>query len=70
MLGNYQITVKESRGRWSYLPPGRTKPIRGMMLGDDYEKEAVLKAISQAEERLKETENEQDAAAKAEKTDG
>ena len=67
MLENYQITVKESRGRWSYLPPGRTKPIRGRMLGDDYEKEAVLKAISQAEERLKETENEQDAAAKAEK---
>lgn len=62
MLENYQITVKESRGRWSYLPPGRAKPIRGRMLGDAYEKEAVLKAIARAEEKLKEAENEQEVA--------
>ncbi len=61
--GNYQITVKESRGRWSYLPHGRKKPIRGRMLGDDYEKEAVLKAIAAAKEKQKETENVQDHAA-------
>ena len=61
--GNYQITVKDSRGRWSYLPPGRKKPIRGRMLGDDYEKEAVLKAIATAKEKQKETENVQDHAA-------
>lgn len=60
---NYQITVKESRGRWSYLPSGRKKPIRGRMLGDDYEKEAVLKAIATAKEKQKETENVQDHAA-------
>ena len=54
---NYQITVKESRGRWSYLPPGRKKPIRGRMLGDDYEKESVLKAIATTKEKQKETEN-------------
>lgn len=42
----YQITVKESRGRWSYLPSGRKKPIRGRMLGDDYEKEAVLRMFA------------------------
>ena len=63
LKGNYQITVKESRGRWSYLPPGRKKPIRGRMLGDDYEKEAVLKAIATAKEKQKETENVQDHAA-------
>lgn len=63
MLETYQITVKESRGRWSYLPPGRAKPIRGRMLGDAYEKEAVLKAIATAKEKQKETENVQDHAA-------
>ena len=67
MLENHQIVVKESRGRWSYLPPGRTKPIRGRMLGDDYEKEAVLKAISLAIEKLKESKNEQDAGEKIDK---
>lgn len=67
MLENYQIVVKESRGRWSYLPPGRTKPIWGRMLGDDYEKEAVLTAISLAIEKLKEVKNEQDAGGKIDK---
>ena len=68
MLENYQITVKESRGRWSYLPPGRAKPIRGRMLGDDYEKEAVLKMIDEAKEKHKEMENARDNAAGGEKT--
>lgn len=54
MQEKYQITVKESRGRWSYLPPGRQKPIRGRMLGDSYEKEAVLKAIAVAEQGRRE----------------
>ena len=47
----HQITVKESRGRWSYLPAGRKKPIRGRMLGDDFEKEAVLRSIALAERK-------------------
>ena len=38
--------VKESRGWWSYLLPGRKKPIRGRMLRDDYEKEAVLRMFA------------------------
>ena len=41
----YGIQVKESRGRWSYLPQGRLKPITGRKLGDDFEKEAILEAI-------------------------
>lgn len=41
----YGIQVKESRGRWSYLPQGRSKPITGRKLGDDFEKEAILEAI-------------------------
>ncbi len=45
----YGIQVKESRGRWSYLPPGRKKPITGRKLGDAFEKTAVEQAILGAE---------------------
>jgi len=41
----YGITVKESRGRFSYLHPKRNKPITGKQLGAAYEKEAVLQLI-------------------------
>ena len=51
----YGIQVKESRGRWSYLPQGRSKPITGRKLGDDFEKEAILEAI-QRERMVLETE--------------
>lgn len=37
----YGIQVKESRGRWSYLPPGRKRPITGRKLGDAFERAAV-----------------------------
>lgn len=50
----YGIQVKESRGRWSYLPQGRTKPITGRKLGDIFEKVAILEAI-QRERRAPET---------------
>ena len=33
----YNITLKVSRGRYAYLIPERQKPIRGRMLGTDYE---------------------------------
>lgn len=36
------ITVKESRGRLSYLTPDRTKPITARKLGDDFDKATVL----------------------------
>lgn len=36
------VTVKESRGRYSYLTPDRTKPITARRLGDDFDKAAVL----------------------------
>ena len=41
------ITVKESRGRLSYLTPDRTKPITARRLGDDFDKAAVLAALEQ-----------------------
>ena len=40
----YHITLKISRGRYSYLHPERSKPIRGRMLGTDYE-ETYLREV-------------------------
>ena len=36
------VTVKESRGRYSYLTPDRTKPITARKLGTDFDKPAAL----------------------------
>ena len=52
------VTVKESRGRLSYLTPDRTKPITARKLGDDFDRAAVLEAL---------TINAQNAAVAAEK---
>ena len=45
MQEEYNITVKESRGRISYLHPAREKYITGKALGSAYEKDVVLKII-------------------------
>ena len=39
------VTVKESRGRLSYLTPDRTKPITARKLGDDFDRAAVLAVL-------------------------
>ncbi len=52
------VTVKERRGRLSYLTPDRTKPITARKLGDDFDRTAVLEALTQ---------NAQNAARAAEK---
>ena len=41
------IALKESRGRFSYLTPDRTKPITARRLGDDFDKAAILAALEQ-----------------------
>ena len=41
------VTVKESRGRLSYLTPDRTKPITARKLGDAFDKAAVLAHLEQ-----------------------
>ena len=41
------VTVKESRGRLSYLTPDRTKPITARKLGDNFDKAAVLALLTQ-----------------------
>ena len=40
------VTVKESRRRLSYLTPDRTKPITARKLGDDFDRAAVLEALT------------------------
>ena len=47
LLEDYGIAVKESRGRFSYLTPERTKPITARKLGDDFSKEAILAVLEQ-----------------------
>ena len=47
LLQRYGITVKESRGRLSYLPTGRKKFIRAHSLGDKFEKELVLATLKE-----------------------
>lgn len=51
LLQQYGITIKESRGRLSYLPAGRTKFIRARSLGDKFEKERVIAALKENAER-------------------
>ena len=59
------ITVKESRGRLSYLTPDRTKAITSRKLGDDFDRTAVLARLEQNAHRVVE---ERAAALKTEKT--
>ena len=48
------ISVKESRGRLSYLTPDRTKPITARKLGDDFDRAAVLALLEQNAHRAAE----------------
>lgn len=51
LLGELGISVRESRGRFSYLTTDRTKPITARKLGDDFSKEAVMEQISRNAEQ-------------------
>ena len=53
------ITVKESRGRYSYLSEGRKKPITARRLGYDFEKAAVLAKLAENGTHLPEKEEEE-----------
>ena len=48
------VTVKESRGRLSYLTPDRTKPITARKLGEDFDRTAVLALLEQNAHRAAE----------------
>ena len=47
LLLRHGVTVKESRGRLSYLTPDRTKPITARKLGDDFDRASVLYVLEQ-----------------------
>ena len=47
LLRQYGITVKENRGRLSYLPAGRTKFIRAHSIGNKFEKGLVLATLQE-----------------------
>ena len=53
LLQEHGITLTESRGRFSYRTPGRTKPITSRKLGDDFSKEKVLAVLAENAERQK-----------------
>ena len=63
-MQQYGITVKESRGRLSYLPAGRTKFIRAKHLGDQFEKELVLAALKANTERKRTIQSKSDRIGK------
>ena len=64
LLQQYGITVKESRGRLSYLPSGRTKFIRAKHLGDKFDKAAVLATLQANAERKPKVQFKQDTVGK------
>ena len=47
ILLRHGISVKESRGRLSYLTPDRAKPITARRLGDDFDRTAVFARLEQ-----------------------
>ena len=64
LLQQYGITVKESRGRLSYLPAGRTKFIRAHSIGDKFDKAAVLATLQANAERKPKVQFKQDTIGK------
>jgi hypothetical protein len=46
LLDEYSIIVKESRGRWSYLPSGRERAVTWRRLGANYQKEFIEEFIT------------------------
>ena len=64
LLQQYGITVKESRGRLSYLPAGRTKFIRAHSIGDKFDKAAVLATLQANVERKPKSQFKQDTIGK------
>ena len=64
LLQQYGIKVKESRGRLSYLPAGRTKFIRAHSIGDKFDKAAVLATLQANAEREPKAQFKQDTIGK------
>ena len=48
LFEDYGIEIHESRGRLSYIIPGRNTPIRARRLGTDFEKESLVRFFQRA----------------------
>ena len=57
LMEKYQITLKVSRGRFSYLHPERNKPITGRMLGTHYETDYLMKLFEENAKAQKNSKN-------------
>ena len=55
LMQEHGIEVKESRGRYSYLTPDRTKPVTARKLGTDFDKTAALAAFAENAARAAQT---------------
>ena len=55
LMQEYGIEAKESRGRYSYLTPDRTKPITARKLGTDFDKTAALAIFAENAARAAQT---------------
>ena len=55
LMQEYGISVKESRGRYSYLTPERTKPVTARKLGTDFDKTAALAVFAENAARAAQT---------------
>lgn len=55
LMEKYHITLKISRGRFSYLHPERSKPITGRNLGSHYEEKYLLPLFKENAEKQKVT---------------
>lgn len=53
LLAEYGVTLKVSRGRFSYLHPDRTKPVTGRQLGSEYVESWLLKLFQENEKTKK-----------------
>ncbi len=63
LLDKYNIQLKISRGRYSYLHPDRTKSITGRSLGTHYEKEYLVEQF-ETNAKSQETETQQNVSEK------
>ena len=63
----HNIVVTKSRGRWSYLPEYRKRPITFRRLGDDYSKESIEVFINQRKLKLQQQAQKQQTQAPPEK---
>ena len=45
LMEKYSVTLTISRGRYGYIHPDRSKPIRGRMLGTDYEEKHLYEVF-------------------------